>query len=84
MPFTLRAKGLVIMNFSVQLALVINNQVNPIPMDGVWEGQEWKLYCVYTCWIAIELVSRPPPSSQSTSARRADPFIPRCSSSSAT
>lgn len=56
LPFTLRAKGLVIMNFAVQLALVINNQVNPIPMDGVWEGEEWKLYCVYTCWIAIELV----------------------------
>jgi hypothetical protein len=29
MPFKLRAKGLVIMNLSVQLALAINSQVNP-------------------------------------------------------
>jgi hypothetical protein len=32
LPFKLRAKGLVLMNVAVQLALVINNQVNPIPM----------------------------------------------------
>lgn len=29
LPFKLRAKGLVIMNVSVQVALVINNYVNP-------------------------------------------------------
>jgi len=56
LPFKLRAKGLVVMNFAVQLALVINNQVNPIPMDGVWKGEEWKLYCVYTCWIGVEFI----------------------------
>jgi sugar porter (SP) family MFS transporter len=56
LPFKLRAKGMMIMNISVNVALVINNYVNPIPMDGVWKGSEWKLYCVYTCWIAIELV----------------------------
>lgn len=27
-----------------------------IPLDGVWKGTEWKLYCVYTAWIAVELV----------------------------
>lgn len=56
LPFKLRAKGMMIMNISVNVALVINNYVNPIPMDGVWKGSEWKLYCVYTCWIAIELI----------------------------
>ena len=55
LPFKLRAKGLMIMNIAVQVALVINNQVNPIPMDGAWKGEEWKLYCVYTVWIALEL-----------------------------
>lgn len=45
-----------IMNICVQAALAFGGQVNPIPMDGVWKGQEWKLYCVYTCWIAFELI----------------------------
>lgn len=44
------------MNVSVQAALALNGQVNPIPMDGAWKGSEWKLYTVYTCWIALELV----------------------------
>lgn len=30
--------------------------MNPIPLDGVWQGEEWKLYCVYTAWIAVELL----------------------------
>jgi hypothetical protein len=56
LPYKLRAKGLMIMNMTVQAALAINGQVNPIPMDGAWKGAEWKLYTVYTCWIAFELV----------------------------
>jgi MFS family permease len=56
LPFKLRAKGLMIMNMTVQAALAINGQVNPIPMDGAWKGAEWKLYTVYTVWIAFELV----------------------------
>nr|OQO15976.1 hypothetical protein B0A51_17761 [Rachicladosporium sp. CCFEE 5018]OQO29356.1 hypothetical protein B0A51_03138 [Rachicladosporium sp. CCFEE 5018] len=56
LPYKLRAKGLMIMNLSVQVALTINNQVNPIPMDGAWKGSEWKLYCVYTVWIFLELL----------------------------
>ncbi|GAB1742231.1 hypothetical protein NU219Hw_g7788t1 [Hortaea werneckii] len=56
LPFKIRAKGMMIMNVAIQVALVINNYVNPIPLDGAWKGSEWKLYCVYTAWIAIELV----------------------------
>ena len=56
MPFKLRAKGLMIMNVSVQVALVINNYVNPLPWAGAWKHSQWKLYCVYTAWIAAELV----------------------------
>jgi MFS family permease len=56
LPYKLRAKGLMIMNFWVQVAITINTYVNPIPMDGAWKGHEWRFYCVYTCWIACELV----------------------------
>ncbi|KAK4569730.1 hypothetical protein LTR86_002698 [Recurvomyces mirabilis] len=56
LPFKLRAKGLMIMNVAVQVALVINNYVNPLPWAGAWKHTEWKLYCVYTAWIAFELV----------------------------
>jgi sugar porter (SP) family MFS transporter len=56
LPFKLRAKGLMIMNVSVQCALLMNNYVNPIPLDGAWKHSQWKLYCVYTAWIAVELV----------------------------
>jgi sugar porter (SP) family MFS transporter len=56
LPFKLRAKGLFIMNVAVQVALVIGQYVNPIPLQGAWLGSEWKLYCVYTAWIAAELV----------------------------
>lgn len=56
LPFKLRAKGLMIMNICVQAALAVNGQINPIPLDGAWKGEEWKLYTVYTCWIAFELV----------------------------
>ncbi|KAI7175511.1 hypothetical protein KC352_g24249 [Hortaea werneckii] len=56
LPFKIRAKGLMVMNVAIQVALVINNYVNPIPLDGAWNGTEWKLYCVYTAWIAVELV----------------------------
>lgn len=56
MPFKLRAKGLMIMNVSVQVALVINNYVNPLPWAHGWKNSQWKLYCVYTAWIAAELI----------------------------
>ncbi|ETN40064.1 uncharacterized protein HMPREF1541_04339 [Cyphellophora europaea CBS 101466] len=58
LPFKLRAKGLTIMNVAVQVALVINNYVNPLAIGTgePWEKTGWKLYCIYTVWIAIELI----------------------------
>ena len=58
LPFKLRAKGLFIMNLAVQVALTINNQVNPIPISkgGAWYNQNWKLFAVYTGWVVFELV----------------------------
>ena len=55
LPYKLRAKGLMIMNFWVQVALTINTYVNPIPIDGAWKNSQWKLYVCYTVWIAFEL-----------------------------
>ncbi|KAJ7671970.1 general substrate transporter [Mycena olivaceomarginata] len=54
MPFKIRAKGLMVMNFWVQVALVINQYVNPLGFQHL--NPNWKLYTIYTCWIAFELV----------------------------
>ena len=58
LPFKLRAKGLFIMNLAVQVALTINNQVNPIPISegGAWYNENWKLFAVYTGWVLLELI----------------------------
>lgn len=56
LPYKLRAKGVFIMNLSVQVALTINNYVNPIPLDGAWEGQNWKLFACYAGWVLLELI----------------------------
>lgn len=54
MPYKIRAKGLMLMNFWVQVALVINQYVNPLGFTHLVPN--WKLYTIYTCWIAFELV----------------------------
>ncbi|KAK4227492.1 general substrate transporter [Podospora fimiseda] len=54
LPYKLRAKGLMIMNISVQAALTLNIYANPVAFDH-FEGSTWKLYLIYTCWIFLEL-----------------------------
>ncbi|KAK3047362.1 hypothetical protein LTR09_011234 [Extremus antarcticus] len=46
------------MNLAVQVALTINNYVNPIPITegGAWYGQNWKLFAVYSGWVFLELI----------------------------
>lgn len=58
LPYKLRAKGVFIMNLWVQVALTINNYVNPLPISegAAWEGQNWKLFACYTGWVLFELV----------------------------
>jgi hypothetical protein len=58
LPYKLRAKGVFIMNLSVQVALTINNYVNPIPISegGGWYGENWKLFACYAGWVVLELV----------------------------
>lgn len=55
LPYKLRAKGLMIMNVSVQAALTLNIYANPLAFDH-FEGHTWKFYLIYTCWIFAELV----------------------------
>lgn len=54
LPFKLRAKGLMLMNFFVQSALVFNQYINPVGLKNL--TPTWKYETVYCCWIAFELV----------------------------
>lgn len=56
LPYKLRAKGLMIMNISVQAALTLNVYANPVAFDYFSpRKQTWVLYLIYTCWIFLEL-----------------------------
>ncbi|KAK3395284.1 hexose transporter protein [Podospora didyma] len=52
LPYRIRAKGLTVMFFCVDLSLWFNQYVNPIALQDI----QWKYYIVYCCWIAFELV----------------------------
>ncbi|KAF5390833.1 hypothetical protein D9757_004450 [Collybiopsis confluens] len=52
LPYPLRAKGFTIFNFTISLALIFNQYVNPIALGHI----NWKYYIVYCCWIAFECV----------------------------
>jgi sugar porter (SP) family MFS transporter len=54
LPYKLRAKGLMIMNLTVQCALTLNTYANPLAFEH-FTGHSWKLYLIYTCWIFLEL-----------------------------
>ncbi|KFY31023.1 hypothetical protein V493_01477 [Pseudogymnoascus sp. VKM F-4281 (FW-2241)] len=54
LPYRLRARGLTIMNFFIQVALTIGNQTNPIALKDM--PAKWNLFCFYTVWLAVELV----------------------------
>jgi hypothetical protein len=55
LPYKLRAKGLMVMNLTVQAALTLNTYANPVafkafegnPEQGI-RGSTWKLYLIYT------------------------------------
>lgn len=50
LPYRIRAKGLTVMFFCVDLSLWFNQYVNPIALLKI----EWKYYLVYCCWLAFE------------------------------
>jgi hypothetical protein len=55
LPYKLRAKGLMIMNLTVQCALTLNTYANPLAFEH-FTGHAWKLYLIYT---VSQLRSRP-------------------------
>ncbi|KAK5175399.1 uncharacterized protein LTR77_000538 [Saxophila tyrrhenica] len=54
LPFKLRAKGLMLMNLFVQVALVFNQYVNPVGLKQ-FRPQTWKFLLIYCCILAVEL-----------------------------
>lgn len=65
LPYSLRAKGLMVLNISVQIALLLNNYLNPLAFDA-WEapasddgqlygGNTWRLYLIYSIWVFGEV-----------------------------
>ncbi|KAH8103089.1 general substrate transporter [Cristinia sonorae] len=52
LPYSLRAKGFTLFNFSISLSLIFNQYVNPVAMEKIG----WKYYIVYCCWLLFELV----------------------------
>ncbi|KAJ7104354.1 general substrate transporter [Mycena belliarum] len=50
LPYNIRAKGFTIFNFTISLALIFNQYVNPIAMDDI----DWKYYIVYCVWLVFE------------------------------
>ncbi|WZH49552.1 general substrate transporter [Fusarium acuminatum] len=64
LPYSLRAKGLMFLNISVQIALLLNNYLNPLAFSA-WEapdkeslygGNTWRLYLIYTIWVLGEVL----------------------------
>jgi sugar porter (SP) family MFS transporter len=54
LPYRLRAKGLMIMNITVQAILAVGGQTNPVAWKRL--PNHWNLALFYTCWICVELV----------------------------
>ncbi|KAJ7659244.1 general substrate transporter [Mycena polygramma] len=52
LPYNIRAKGFNIFNFTISLALIFNQYVNPIAFDAL----SWKYYIVYCAWLGFEFV----------------------------
>ncbi|KAJ7753074.1 hexose transporter [Mycena maculata] len=50
LPYNIRAKGFTIFNFTISLALIFNQYVNPIALAAI----AWKYYLVYCVWLVCE------------------------------
>jgi len=54
LPYALRAKGLMIMNITVQAILAVGGQTNPVAWKRL--PKHWNLALFYTLWITVELI----------------------------
>ncbi|KAL1634229.1 hypothetical protein SLS58_010773 [Diplodia intermedia] len=52
LPYNLRARGLVLYNLFVALALIFNQYVNPVGVTN----SKWRYYVTYDVWLFVELV----------------------------
>lgn len=52
LPYQLRAKGFTIFNFTISVAIIFNQYVNPIALSHI----QWKYYIVYVCWLCVETI----------------------------
>lgn len=52
LPYSHRAKGMNIFQFTQTVVQIYNGFVNPIAMDAI----EWKYYIVYCCILVVELI----------------------------
>ncbi|KAJ7195580.1 general substrate transporter [Mycena haematopus] len=50
LPYNIRAKGYTIFSFTIWLALIFNQYVNPIALANI----DWKYYIVYCVWLVAE------------------------------
>jgi len=50
LPFEIRAKGFAVMNFTICIALIFNQYVNPVALDVFG----WKYYLFYCIFLALE------------------------------
>jgi hypothetical protein len=53
LPYRLRARGLMIMNFFIQVALTIGNQTNPIALANM--PAKWNLFAFYTVCLSSQI-----------------------------
>ncbi|KAJ5832465.1 hypothetical protein N7474_000776 [Penicillium riverlandense] len=53
-PYKLRAKGLMLMNFFVQAGLVFNQYINPIGLSQL--QPRWRFYSIYCGWLCFEVI----------------------------
>lgn len=54
LPFQLRAKGMMVMNITVQAILAIGNQTNQLAWNGF--PHHWNFMLFYTLWDVVELI----------------------------
>jgi len=54
LPYHLRAKGVMIMNITVQAILAISAQTNPIAIEHLPHG--WNFWLFYTLWDVLEAI----------------------------